>query len=105
MNAMKNRIHLLVFLGLCGTGALAQTTPGGEYYINGVFNPVIADAKKLDLVPQPIDTVLPNAPMTYDMIPVRGEVPQHPAGPAAPLQRLRQGGLRPLRDAARGIVL
>lgn len=75
MNAMKNRIHLLAFLALCGTGALAQTTPGGEYYINGVFNPVIADAKKLDLVPQPIDTVLPNAPMTYDMIPVRGEVP------------------------------
>ncbi|MBS1499179.1 MAG: hypothetical protein JST41_08445 [Bacteroidetes bacterium] len=70
-----SRIVLGVAMMWGATRAMAQTTPGGEYYINGIFNPVIADARKQDLRPEPIDTVLPNTPMTYDMIPVRGEVP------------------------------
>ena len=75
MSAMKKHITLSVLAVLSCIQALAQTTPGGEYYINGIFNPVIADVKKLDLEPQSIDTVLPVTPMRYDMLPVKAEVP------------------------------
>ncbi len=50
-------------------------TPGGEYYIHGIFNPVIADVHKIDLRPTPYDTILPVAPISYQMLTVKGEVP------------------------------
>lgn len=52
-----------------------QAQGSEEYYINGVYNPVIADVRKVDLRPQAIDTVLPPKAITYNMITVRGEVP------------------------------
>ncbi len=72
---MNKKTHLLALAVLSCTSALAQTTPGGEYYINGIFNPVIADVRKLDLEPQSIDTVLPVEPMQYTMLPVKADVP------------------------------
>ncbi len=72
---MNKTTPLFALLVLSGTSALAQTTPGGEYYINGIFNPVIADVRKLDLDPQSIDTVLPVEPMRYTMLPVKADVP------------------------------
>jgi len=72
---MNKTTPLFALLVLSGTSALAQTTPGGEYYINGIFNPVIADVRKLDLDPQSIDTLLPVEPMQYTMLPVKADVP------------------------------
>ena len=72
---MNKTTPLLALLVLSSTSALAQTTPGGEYYINGIFNPVIADVRKLDMDPQSIDTVLPVEPMQYTMLPVKADVP------------------------------
>jgi hypothetical protein len=59
--------------------SLAQTnadgTPGGQYIINGEYAPTIANAQKIDLRPTPFDTVLPERPVTYDLLPVKGSVP------------------------------
>ncbi len=74
-SAMKKHLTLSALLVLACTSAFAQTTPGGEYYIDGIFNPVIADVKKMDLRPEAIDTVLPVAPMQYNMLPVKADVP------------------------------
>src|SRR5690606_31512604 len=51
-----------------GTIASAQVTPGGEYYIHGIYTPTIANARKIDLRPEPIDTILPELPVEYEMI-------------------------------------
>lgn len=75
MSAMKKLILFTTLSACYGANAAAQSTPGGEYYINGIFNPVIADVRKLDLRPEAIDTVLPVTPMQYNMLPVKAEVP------------------------------
>lgn len=49
--------------------------PGGQYYFQGVYNPVIADVKKIDVRPMPFDSIVPAQPLNYQMIPVRYEVP------------------------------
>lgn len=72
---MKKHINLLALFVLTCTSAFAQTTPGGEYYVNGIYNPVIADVKKMDLRPESIDTVLPVTPMQYSMLTVKADVP------------------------------
>ena len=46
MNAMTIRTLLLTALI---TGALVAHGQGGEYVIQGIFNPTIADAQKKDL--------------------------------------------------------
>lgn len=48
---------------------------GEEYHIIGQYNPTIANAQKIDLRPQPFDTILPERSITYEMLNVRGEVP------------------------------
>ena len=75
MSAMKKHVTLPALFVFTCTGAFAQTTPGGEYYINGIFNPVIADVRKMDLRPESIDTVLPVTPMQYTMLQVKADVP------------------------------
>ncbi len=78
MSAMKKHSLLLSILALSVTTTSAQTegnTPGGEYYINSVYNPVIGFVQKIDLRPESIDTVLPVTPMTYMMLPVKADVP------------------------------
>jgi hypothetical protein len=56
-------------------GLQAQTPPGGEYYIHGIYTPTIANVQKIDMRPEPIDTILPDRPVTYQMIPAQGHVP------------------------------
>jgi hypothetical protein len=51
------------------------TQPGGEYIIQGVYSPTLLDAKKIDLRPDPIDTILPTLPVRYDLLPVKAEIP------------------------------
>ncbi|MFZ1686387.1 MAG: hypothetical protein WAU70_03130 [Flavobacteriales bacterium] len=48
---------------------------GGSYTIEGNYNPTIEDARKIDLRPQLIDTILPIAPVQYNLINVQGHVP------------------------------
>lgn len=81
MRTMKKILLALSPIALGIPVAHAQTdgggTPGGEYYIHGIYNPVIADVHKIDLRPEAIDTVLPVAPIEYHMLPVKAEVPAH----------------------------
>ncbi len=51
------------------------TQPGGEYIIQGVYSPTLLDAQKIDLRPEPIDTILPTLPVRYDLLPVKAEIP------------------------------
>jgi hypothetical protein len=48
-----------------------------EYYINGIYNPTLADVHKIDLRPQAYDTILPPKAITYAMLDVKGTVPAH----------------------------
>lgn len=71
--------YLLAFVAFTSAFFVAQAqtggnTPGGEYYIHGIYNPVIADVHKIDLRPESIDTILPERPMDYRMLPVKAEV-------------------------------
>lgn len=52
---------------------LAQTE--GEYVIQGIYNPTLIDAQKIDLRPEGIDTILPTLPVTYSLLPTRAEIP------------------------------
>ncbi len=53
--------------------ARAQTE--GEYVIQGIYNPTLIDAQKIDLRPEGIDTILPTLPVSYDLLPARAEIP------------------------------
>jgi len=76
MSTRQHRIFLAVAGALALTGLQAQgTPPEGEYVIQGFFSPTIADARKIDLVPQPIDTILPDRPVAFDVMPVKAEIP------------------------------
>ncbi|MCB9169936.1 MAG: hypothetical protein H6597_07580 [Flavobacteriales bacterium] len=63
---------ILIGTTLCGIGPLlAQDggiTPGGEYYIHGIFNPTIADVQKIDVRPELVDTILAEKPVTYSVV-------------------------------------
>ena len=56
---------------LCAQG----TAPGGEYVIQGIFSPTIADAQKKDLRPEPIDTILPERPVSFEVLTVKANIP------------------------------
>jgi hypothetical protein len=74
MITMKH-IILLALAVLTSVAAMAQTTPGGEYYIQGIFNPTLVDAQKIDLRPEPIDTILPELPVRYEILGTKAEIP------------------------------
>lgn len=57
------------------SGLRAQA--GEEYYFNGIYNPTLADVNKIDLQPQPFDTILPAKDISYNLLNVKGEVPAH----------------------------
>lgn len=73
------KVFLLAAFALMAPRLVAQTnadgTPGGQYVINGKYVPTIANVQKIDLRPTAFDTVLPDRPVTYDMLPVKGTVP------------------------------
>ncbi len=62
---------LLAALHVSGQG----TQPGGEYIIQGLYSPTLLDAQKIDLRPEPIDTILPSLPVRYELLPVKAEIP------------------------------
>lgn len=66
-------IPALLFAALHVSGQ--GTQPGGEYIIHGFYSPTLLDAQKLDLRPEPIDTILPTLPVRYDLLPVKAEIP------------------------------
>ncbi|MDQ3099747.1 MAG: hypothetical protein M3R08_00040 [Bacteroidota bacterium] len=75
-NSLRASILVLIGILICGYVVNAQvTTPGGEYFIHGIYTPTIANAQKIDLRPEPIDTIMPDIPVTYEMIPAKAEVP------------------------------
>ncbi len=68
---------ILAFTG-CLLAVVAMAQGGGltgEYTIQGIYSPTLIDAQKIDLRPQPIDTILPELPVRYELLPVRAEVP------------------------------
>lgn len=76
MISMKHNILLALVLALLTLAqASAQLAPGGEYYIQGYFNPTLVDAQKIDLRPEPIDTILPDIPVRYEILGTKAEIP------------------------------
>lgn len=45
----------------------------GGYVIQGIWNPTLADAQSFDLRPEPIDTVLADIPVRYNLLPAKWE--------------------------------
>lgn len=75
MSTMIKTVFSLAVGVLSAATLFAQTEPGGEYVIQGIFSPTIADAQKIDMRPQPIDTILPEIPVKYEMLPAKADVP------------------------------
>lgn len=57
--------------------AAISAQSGEEYYFNGIYNPTLADVNKINLQPQPFDTILPAKDISYQLLTVKGEVPAH----------------------------
>jgi hypothetical protein len=76
MNAMK-KLFLLPLCAVVAIGSFAQGDgiSGDQYTVIGDMERRMADVNKKDLVPQSFDTILPTAPLTYQMLQVRGAVP------------------------------
>lgn len=75
MSAMRMTIHFVLALGTVLNVVGQGQPPGGEYVIQGIFSPTIADARKIDPRPQIIDTILPELPVSYKLLSVQAEVP------------------------------
>jgi hypothetical protein len=70
-------LHLCsVALYLAGSDG-AQAQSGEQYYINGIYNPTLADARKIALKPEPYDSILPAKPVDYRVLNMVGQVPIH----------------------------
>src|SRR5436190_19164231 len=102
MRPMIRKAFLLTAGVVAAASVSAQgTEPGGEYVIQGIFSPTIADAQKIDLRPVPIDTILPEIPVRYDLLPSMATVEPHVDSIAAaklsvlqPQNRLYKGYLK-----------
>lgn len=46
----------------------------GQYVIQGIYNPTLVDAQKIDLRPEGIDTILPTLPVSYNLLPVKADI-------------------------------
>ncbi len=75
VNKIVGSILLVAASLACATATAQGTQPGGEYFIHGIYTPTIANVQKIDMRPEPIDTILPDRPVTYNMIPAKAEVP------------------------------
>ena len=65
----------LVLMAATALRAQGDLSKGNDYVIQGFYTPTIANAQKVDIRPVPIDTILPDRKVTYDMLPVKGDVP------------------------------
>jgi len=75
VNAMKKNILILAAGLLSAIGSAQVTTPGNEYVVQGIYSPTLKDATKIDLRPEPIDTILPELPVRYELLPTKAEIP------------------------------
>ena len=73
MSTLMQRSILLAALFTSASATFGQGQ-GGEYVIQGIFSPTIADAQKKDLRPEPIDTILPDRPVSFDVLPVKANI-------------------------------
>ncbi len=46
----------------------------GQYVIQGIYNPTLVDAQKIDLRPEGIDTILPTMPVSYSLLPAKADI-------------------------------
>jgi len=46
----------------------------GQYVIQGIYNPTLVDAQKIDLRPESIDTILPTMPVSYNLLPAKADI-------------------------------
>lgn len=53
----------------------ASAQPEGQYVIQGIYNPTLIDAQKIDLRPEAIDTILPTLQARYDLLPAKAALP------------------------------
>ncbi|HQW41220.1 MAG TPA: hypothetical protein PK149_08650 [Flavobacteriales bacterium] len=72
---MQRSLAALGGLFLLAPALIAQVENGGDYVIQGIFSPTIADAQKIDLRPEPIDTILPDQAVKYDVLTVKAVIP------------------------------
>lgn len=77
MSTMTTFFRSSVAAAAIFTAATLQAQAGEEYYFNGIYNPTLADVSKIDLRPQPYDSILPEKEITYGLMEVKGEVPAH----------------------------
>lgn len=63
---------LPLFAALLPSALLAQTE--GQYVIQGIYNPTLVDAQKIDLRPEGIDTILPTLPVSYTLLPAKADI-------------------------------
>ena len=73
---MKRNLLLLAavlpFALFLSTRASAQNE--GQYVIQGIYNPTLVDAQKIDLRPEGIDTILPTMPVSYSLLPAKADI-------------------------------
>jgi len=72
---LQRSLSALGGLFLLAPTLVAQVENGGDYVIQGIFSPTIADAQKIDLRPEPIDTILPDQTVKYDVLTVKAVIP------------------------------
>lgn len=92
---------LLLVLLLSGAVLGQGNTPTSQYEVQGIYSPTLMDAEKIDMRPEPIDTILPSLPVRYEVLSVKGDVPARVDSIAAaklallqPNQRLYKGFLK-----------
>lgn len=104
MRTVKNIIGIVAVA--CGAPALAQqpdgNAPSSQYEVQGIYSPTLMEARKLDMRPLPIDTILPAVPVSYAVLPVKGEVPAKVDSIAAARLSVEQANQRLYRGHVKG---
>lgn len=77
MSNTVNTFRMAAALTMLAAGTMLHAQTGEQYYINGVYNPTLADVKKIDLQPQPYDSIIPAKAIDYRLLNVTGQVPVH----------------------------
>lgn len=74
MSIAQRILPLALGLAIAVVTAAQTSGPTETYNIVGTAARTINNVQKIDLRPEPIDTVLPDEPMRYDLLPVKAEV-------------------------------
>ena len=77
MSNTANIFRLAAAVTALAGGTLLHAQTGDQYFINGVYNPTLADVKKIDLQPEAYDSIIPAKPIDYALLNVTGQVPVH----------------------------